>query len=95
MFDAFPGCAPITPAWFIYDMILSAWPMPFHLKLMWDDEVARVSGALNRSKHKMLCSWGGDTFLNAPSSDFDKPFICHNFFIETIIIMVTHISNLG
>ena len=41
-FEAFLGCGPIIPGWFMHDIIPLACPIQFHLKLIWDDEGARV-----------------------------------------------------
>ena len=41
-FEDFLGCGPIIPGKFMHDMIPLACPIPFHLKLMRDDEGARV-----------------------------------------------------
>ena len=49
----------------MHDMIPLACPILFHLKLMWNDEGARVG---QNTKVGVL---GGHIF-NAPSSDFDQ-----------------------
>ena len=57
----------------MHDMIPLACPILFHLKLMWNDEGARVLGALKSVKTRKLV-FLGVIFLNAPSSDFDEFF---------------------
>ena len=66
----------------MHDMIPLACPILFHLKLMWNDEGAKVLGALKSVKTRKLV-FLGVIFLNAPSSDFDEIFFIRQPYIST------------